>query len=339
MDVVVRPASELTDRDFEGWAERQGSNPDLRSPYFRPEFTHVIAAARPDALVAIVNDGEAFLPFHRASLGVGQPIGTVICDYHGLIAAPGYLWDPVKLLKKAGLSALDFDHAPATQTALQPWVRGRGRSPRIELGAFATSPIERDANEKRRMRKIIREIGPVEFEADSDDEDALRQCIAWKSAQYDRSNLRNVMKLPWVQQVIADLSQRRVPVFRGQLSVLRAGGRIVAAHFGIRSHGLLHYWCNSYDTALSEYGPGFLLLLALCDSAAEQGLLAIDFGKGDAPYKTRFANAETPLIEGMVAADPVRAGLRDARRAVGGLLKQTALGRRVHAIRHAISGR
>src|SRR3712207_5406485 len=86
MKVTVVPAKRLTEDLIIRWSEIQQKNPDLCSPFFCPDFTQAVAAVRDDAFVAVIDDGEAFFPFQKTSMGFGRPIGGPVSDYHGLVA-------------------------------------------------------------------------------------------------------------------------------------------------------------------------------------------------------------------------------------------------------------
>jgi CelD/BcsL family acetyltransferase involved in cellulose biosynthesis len=249
----------------------------------------------------VIDDGAAFLPFHRQWMGVGRPVGGELSDYHGVIAAPDFQFDGPELVRAAGLQLWDFDHVPAAQAAFLPSAIKHAESPQVDLRrpeAIGSSQFREQA--RRRWRKLEREIGPVEFEFHCDADEMLNQCFQWKSAQYQRTGLVDVMNHSWADALIKSIFRQREDRFSGVLSVLKSGGMPVAAHFGMKSESTLHYWFPSYDTEFSIYSPGTLLLLSIIDSSRDRGVSIIDFGKGDATYKARLANAATPLMEGSV---------------------------------------
>lgn len=84
------------------------------------------------------------------------------------------------------------------------------------------------------------------------------------------------------------------------LSVLYAGDRMVAAHFGMRSATVWHYWFPAYDPAYAKYSPGVILLLKMAESAPAQGLKIIDLGCGEHSYKWRLMNGFVPTAKGSV---------------------------------------
>lgn len=334
MRISVLPASQIPLGLVDRWAGIQLSNPDLSSPYFRPEFTQIVGDARSDSWVAVIGDGEAFLPFHkeRIGMGIGRPIGGNLSDYHGIIAAPDLECDMLKLTRAAGLAGWEFDHAPASQTSLEHWATTGAQSPKIDIAGWATDGSNKFQTEARKRRKLEREVGPIEFEFDSRDPEAFQQCVVWKSEQYARTGLKDIMQTSWVMRVLEAIRDRNSEAFGGVMSVLRADGRPVAVHFGMRSFKTLHWWFPTYDTQLSSYSPGMLLLLEMANVAAERGLATIDLGKGDARYKERIANAATSLIEGIVVADPFAVQLRNYRRELGRLLRQTPVRRHLESL-------
>jgi CelD/BcsL family acetyltransferase involved in cellulose biosynthesis len=305
MNLEVVRFRELTAAHVARWAEWQATDPALASPYFRPEFTEVVAARRADTLVAVIDDGRAFFPFERGLKGIGRAAGGILSDYHGVIAQPGFFFDPLDIVQRCGLRAWDFDHVPAAQSAFAPWAQVQTGSPLIDLrlpAAGASAKLREQTARSR--RKLAREVGAVEFEMDSADDAAFERLLAWKSAQYLASGAVDLFKPGWIRNVVTTLRSFRDVEFSGVLSVLRVGGCPIAAHFGLRSRGLLHYWFPAYDPAFSALSPGMMLLLDVIDAAPAHGIGTIDFGKGDAAYKLRVANSRVPLMEGGVIASP-----------------------------------
>ena len=54
-----------------------------------------------------------------------------------------------------------------------------------------------------------------------------------------------------------------MPGLRGQLLTLRAGERLVAAHFGVRSGAMFHPWLAGFDPELRSYSPGLIFMSRL----------------------------------------------------------------------------
>jgi CelD/BcsL family acetyltransferase involved in cellulose biosynthesis len=103
----------------------------------------------------------------------------------------------------------------------------------------------------------------------------------------------------------------REPGCTGTLSVLRAGGRPVAAHFGLRSERVLSYWFPAYDPNLARYTAGLGLLLRMAEESAGLGIRQIDLGRGQQRYKDEFATGELRIAQGRVGVSrPVTAARR-----------------------------
>jgi len=340
MRVSILPAKDITPGLVDLWVEGQQANPALRSPFFRPEFTQAVAATGVPTSVGVIDDGAAFFPFHREMLGIGRPVGARLSDYHGVIAQPEFEFDAAQLVRAAGLRLWDFDHVPAAQTAFLPAAKGHADSPQIDLDlpdAGGSAKLREQASNRR--RKLAREVGPVELEFHCTDAQMLQQCWNWKGAQYERSGFENIFSVPWMCAALSTIAASATPNFSGSLSVLRAGGRPVAMHFGMRSGNLLHYWLPSYDPELAVYSPGTLLLLAIMDAAPQNGVSVIDLGKGDAFYKSRLCNASTPLIEGTVTSGPLSPLLKQSRDTVRRWVRASPLRRPAEILIRRLRGR
>jgi CelD/BcsL family acetyltransferase involved in cellulose biosynthesis len=326
MRTTVISAKHLTSEHIEKWGQIQQANPALASPFFRPEFTQAVASVRNDALVAVIDDSRAFFPFQREMFGIGRPIGGPVTDYQGLIAPPDCTYDSADLVRACGLRVWDFDHVPADQTMFSQWRNVETASPVVDVrGAEPVGSTELRSQYARRRRKLEREVGPVEVEMQSGDLEMLRLCREWKSSQYLRTRKVDLFARPWARDLTDRIFSCRDENFAGVLSVLRAGGKPIAAHFGLRSRDTWHYWFPSYDPAYSAYSPGILLLLSMISHAPEIGVATIDFGKGDMVYKQRLANRFIPLIEGSVAASPWINAVRNAQFKLPSWAKQVPL--------------
>jgi len=332
---------ELTPELTRRWAEIQRENSLYASPFFHPGFMQLVADARDDVHVGVLeDDGRAvgFFPFQRGALGVGQPAGRGLNDYQGVIVEPDAGWTPKELLGACGLRWFEFDHLIADQPEFEPYHRRRPLSLVIDLseGFEHYEQTQREAGVKTisrlrsRWKKLERDHGPVRFDADVTDPDLLATLFAWKSAQYARTGVADLLARPWFRRVIESAHAAQTEGFAGLLSALWAGDRPVALHLGLRSESVWHYWLPAHDQdpALSRSSPGLLLILAMAEHVERLGLQALDFGKGEARHKREFANEEIGLAEGWVGtASPVAVASRlriEARR----LARRTAIGPR-----------
>jgi CelD/BcsL family acetyltransferase involved in cellulose biosynthesis len=289
----------------EAWLSLQGQNPALRSPYFSPSFTEIVASTRDNVELAVVKENGqivALLPYERRRWNFSGPVGAFLSDYHGAICRPNFTCAPLDLLRACRLSAWDFEHVPQAQTFFMPCHRRQQRSPIIDLTdgyeaytkerrEAGTEQIKKNAN---LMRRLEREVGPLRFVSHSSDRALFDQLLAWKTTQFQHNRWRDIFSIPWVRQTMEKIHATQTAEFSGILSLLYAGDKLVAAHFGMRSATIWHYWFPSYDPAFARYSPGVMLLLKMAEAADLLGIKTIDLGCGEHPYKERLMNNFVP---------------------------------------------
>src|SRR3712207_4525017 len=109
---LCRP-DELGTSELTRWRELQRADASLTSPFLGPEFAVIMARHRPDVRVAVISEGAdivGFFPHHRQRMGVGRALGYGLANAQGIIAAPGYRWEPRELLRRSGLAVWEFDN-------------------------------------------------------------------------------------------------------------------------------------------------------------------------------------------------------------------------------------
>lgn len=306
MKITVVPARELDTAARERWLGLQRSNPALASPFFCPEFTLAVDAARGGVRVAILEEDNrivGFFPF-ESRWSIGAPVGRMMSDHHGVVCAPGTRWHWPELLRAARLSCWRFYHLCADQapaTGVQ-----RTHSPALDLSrGFAAYKAGRLAahtnqirNDERKLRKLEREIGPVRY-VDNDRDPAVFQAVLrLKSDQYRRTGAVDVLQLAWVRELLDRIRQTDGPHFGGRVAALYAGDRLVAANLGMRSEAAWHGWLPVYEPSMAKYSPGVQLLLLIAADAAAQRQKLLDLGCGDEHYKQVFADHSIPIAEG-----------------------------------------
>ncbi|CQR62506.1 Conserved Hypothetical Protein [Streptomyces leeuwenhoekii] len=329
---VLRP-QELDEGERRHWRELRAKSSAPRNPFMEPEFTAAVGLVRPRARVAVVYEGgeaAGFLPHERGPFGQGRAIGLGVSDCQGAVARQGLRVDCRELLRACALSSFFFDNLQAEQGLLAPYaaeehpayvidvVRGyaayecglRARSPKFLKGTLA------------KERRLGRQVGEVRFVFDERDPAALRTLMAWKSAQYRRTGRRDRFAREWITRLVGGLAGTRAAQCSGTLSVLYAGGRPVAAHFGLRSASVLACWFPAYDPRFAKYSPGLVLHLRMAEAAAAHGIGLLDLGRGRAEYKDALKTGELPVYEGAVTRRGTGAALHwlarePARRAQG----------------------
>lgn len=309
MQATLITPQELDADCIRRWEELRLASSGYASPFYSPWFARAVGEVRGDAQVAIFErDGRivGFLPFHRVRGRIAKPIGGHLNDYHGAILEPGLAHSDPDLLRSAGIQAYDFDHLPAQfghGTASSD--AGQG-SPQMVLGeGYDTCVAAKGESWKRgqrdmarKLRKMERELGPIRFEFASTSDDLFAQHVGMRNALYRRMGLSEDYCIGWEGEVLRGLRKAASGEFRSALSVLFAGDRVVAAHFGLVSCGVLHWWFPAYDLASQGYSPGLHLIDHCARLSAVEGFYIIDFGKGDDRYKRLFADRTVPMLKG-----------------------------------------
>ncbi|MET8830308.1 GNAT family N-acetyltransferase [Streptomyces sp. NPDC004610] len=331
MDIDVYRPGELTAADRAAWTALQAQAPlhgsvELANPFLAPEFALAVGRCRRGVRIAVVRDGGepvAYFPFQRTAAGVGRAIGLGVSDAQGVVHRPGFTWDARELLRACGLAVFEYDHLVAGQRPFETQVSGVHPSPVIDLdqGFDAYLAGLRDRSPKftrstlAKERKLGREAGGVQYVHDERDPAVLRTLMAWKSAQYRRTGRSDRFTQEWIIRLVQQLFHTRSAPFGGLLSVLYAGDRPVAAHFGPRTGQVLACWFPAYDPAFARYSPGLVLHLRMAEGAAAEGIAQLDLGRGQKQYKDSLKTRDIQVSEGWVTRrHPVAVGHR-ARRA------------------------
>jgi CelD/BcsL family acetyltransferase involved in cellulose biosynthesis len=322
---VVRPG-ELGTPELELWREMARGSAALRNPFLSPEFTLAVGNARPAARVGVLEESSrivGFFPHERRGRLLGTAVGAGISDCQALVHLPGLVWDAKELVRACGLPVWEFDHLIASQPAFAPHHTARHGSPVLDLSRGFPAYVQARSRETnaitslgRKVRKLAREVGELRFDFQSTDPAALRTLMDWKSDQYRRTRARDNFDTPWITQVVTELLGTQAAGCTGTLSVLHAGDRPIAAHFGIRSEDVLSYWFPSYDPAFGRYSTGIILLLRLAEAAADQGVTSVDLGRGQQRYKDELKSRELVVAEGRVGASGPAVAVRRTRAAV-----------------------
>ncbi len=77
---------------------------------------------------------------------------------------------------------------------------------------------------------------------------------------------------------------------RLRVQLLEDDGRVVAFYLGSVWQEVFYLSETSYDPDYRKYEPGTLTFFRMADEAAHEGVLKLNYGLGDAPYKQRFGD-------------------------------------------------
>ena len=305
---LIEP-EQLTEEDLDKWREIQQTTPHLRSPYFCPEFTLAAAKARRNVQITVLKEGGrtvGFFPFERGRMATGGPVGGILSDYQGVIATSSAVWNAEALLHASALTSWRFDHLIAEQGQFGQYHSRWSTSPVLDLSQGFTAYLDslkaagakRLGELERKPRKLSRDVGPLRFVTHSRDRELLEQVFQWKSDQCRRTGAVDYFSQVWTRTLVEEIWNTQSSHFSGRLSALYAGDQLVAAHMGMRSTSVWHWWFPVYNQQYAKYSPGALLLRKAAESATAEGLQQLDLGKGDESFKRNFANCANALAEG-----------------------------------------
>lgn len=335
----------LSAEEVDAWHRLRAGNPALDSPYFHPDFAAAVHASGKRVQVAVGRDARgavsALYPLHRDAATL-RPVGWPGADFQGPVLAPDSVLAPARLLT-GGARTLTFDHLLEPRPEYAPWVESTRPSPFVDttggldgyLGRASKSGKDNMGQARRRTAKAERELGPVRFAADVVDEPALRRIVDLKRAQYAATGARDHFAESQRIDLLTRLLHTRGTAFAGVLSTLYAGDQLLAAHFGIRSGAVLHWWFPVYDPAFSGLAPGWMLLRELVSASPAMGIGRIDLGRGDDEYKRRAKTGEVTVSQGAVTRNGVSRTVRRTRNSLISAAKSSALGPGLRRVVHA----
>ncbi|MFF8934926.1 GNAT family N-acetyltransferase [Streptomyces paradoxus] len=318
--IRVAGPGELGEGERERWRALRAASEAPRNPFMEPEFTEAVGRVRPGARVAVVYEGlepAGFLPYERGPLGQGRAIGLGVSDAQGTILRPGLDLETDRLLRACSLSSFAFDNLEAEQRLFVRYAAEEHATYVIDVekGYETYESVLRSQSPKflkttlAKERRLSRQGGELRFVFDEREPAALRTLMEWKSAQYRRTGRRDRFAQEWITRLVGRLARTRAPECSGTLSVLYAGERPVAAHFGLRSSSVLACWFPAYDPEFAKFSPGLVLHLRMAEAAAADGIGMLDLGRGAAEYKDALKTGELPVYEGAVTRPGAGAAL------------------------------
>lgn len=308
----------LSGADLAAWNALHAAYGSDRWAFLSAGFSAAVHQTVAPVRVVLLWQGDALagvLPLQRqrgrlGRLGIYEPVGGLMADYAGLLAAPGVHTSWPALLVGGAIPCLFFTHLEEQQQrhGLGGGVATVGLRTRIHTdGGVAHWAWLRTQNKKlvddteRRERKLQRDHGVTDFVSDSlTPLEDLQVLIDSKNAQYLRTGAQGGPLLAQQnQRLLTYLLQHPSEGCRARLSVLQAGGQWVSSHFGLQSGQTLHYWFPVYGEAFAAYSPGRILFKHVILQADAAGIRLIDRGQGDTPAKRDFATESHQFFKGL----------------------------------------
>ncbi len=332
----VYPLDALPSDARDAWLRiRQGSD-TYGSPYFHPGFADAVAASGMPVVVVVGRDAagttRAVWPLHR-SRGRLLPVGSPAADFQGPVAELDL--DPELVIRAARARVLAVDHLVAgSAQKLESQVTTWRPSPWIDLTGGMDGYLQRASKSgrsnmsqaRRRVRQAADRYGPLRVDLTSTSHTLLDRVIALKQGQYAATGARDYFGVSAHRALLHRLLDEQHVDFGGLLSAVYAGDQLIAAHFGIRSGSILHWWFPVYDPAVASLAPGWILLREIACGAPQLGITRLDLGRGEDEYKRRamtstdhvgtaFATRDAVTRHAIALGRSTMAGVRSSRAA------------------------
>ena len=319
LKVEIIKASELTPADIDLWRAMLAGNPDLASPYFRPEFTQVAGAISPQAAVAVFMQDGAVVGFfpHQRRGGTVQPLGAPMNDYHGVIAQAGHgpSLEQVAVL----LDAPRLRVGAWVGTAAQGEDRETLMVSMPDEGYAAWYAERRQTwakyykDKERARRSLAAELGEIRVERNLRDPALLDQLIGLKRDQYRRTGRHDIFDCGWTAELLHGLLQTHGQAdFGASMAAMWAGGKLAAVEYSLHAGDRYHFWFPVYEPSLARCSPGILLSMDTMRLASDAGYRVFDFGFGGEGYKKYFCNRSQTVREALVMRPGLATGLSNA---------------------------
>ena len=307
---LVQTPQEMSETDWAAWTKMRAANTDLRSPYFHPDYTRLLAELRPDVRIIsqYESDGTpvAFLPVQGKRFA--RPVGAPMSDYHGIITnRDDVTYD--NLLSGSGIGAYHYSCATDVSRLRRPQILATTETAAIDIEDTPDDwRAERDGSyrrhlksNRRRTRKAEDAVGPKRIALFSRDIDVYAALLKWKREKFSQTGKYDVLSADWTQALIRTLWERGPKSdLRCDMHALYFGDRLAAIDLGLSDGDVFHSWMVAYDDELSEYAPGIQLLEALIDASPETGYRRIDMGEGLEGYKRHYSSASSDVVSGLV---------------------------------------
>lgn len=156
------------------------------------------------------------------------------------------------------------------------------------------------AADTRRKRRRLAEIGPIEHAPARTPQEMAAAVAAMaerKSRRFRETGNRDPFARPAFRAFYDRMSRRAPGDGEVRASVLRVGGEVVAAHWGMVHRGRFYYLMIGWSAgAWFRYSVGRILIDELVAAAIAERLEVFDLTIGDEAYKADWANERLVLL-------------------------------------------
>lgn len=287
-------------------------------PFLGPDWCelwweHFGAPGGAELCVATLGDDAAILPLYRAAGLVSFLGGQDVTDYVGVVGPPELHalagealiehlagdpdWAELRAVAvpaesgftvAAGLAAIRHEFDVAFRNV---------ESAMLELprtfDAYLEHVGKKERHEiRRKERRLAREVGPLELEADGPLPDAMERFAAMhrRAAGEKGSFMTGEMEAFFLA-----VAGRFRELGTLRLDTLFAAGAPVASTLGFADPNGYYLYNSAFDPEYRAFSPGNVLLAMLVQREVEAGRPIFDFMRGDERYKFRLGATSRPL--------------------------------------------
>lgn len=322
----LKRIDELSAVEVENWETLRLANPVYSTALLTPEFAQAIAIKRDDVRVVLVKSDNKLVGVfcgHSRPNGLVRPLGAPFDDYSGPIVADGYSLDFDEILAVGGWHSYRASTSVSGEnTLVGASFADAGRSYVVQLKDTSAADYlvlrykenpKRHKNFRRLSRKLEKDFSNIEFRHGPPSEESLKLLYKWKSAQFKRSGLVDILSTSFSRKALdtfVELPYSQTTQFGGFSTEIWIDGRFVAGHFGVRAKCDFHPWISAYDPDFSESAPGIVLLYRAIENMDEMGLKTYDLSGGHDHYKKYFALPQRSVSSIVTSRKTIQGGLQ-----------------------------
>lgn len=306
----VEDPSAFASAEWRGLVDADPEATVFHSPRFlKPYWDEVAGARLRVALVEVGRDTVAVVAFETRDRVLTFLGGSEVTDYLGPIGIPEATEAAAKELMTGLAGRTDWDLADlrglphdgrwlaalreaAGDAALAAHAGEDGVAPLLALpGSFEAYLRElggKRRHEMRRKRRRLEEVCTQVRVVDATPETAAADVTRFAELHRLSRGRKGRFMVPGMELFFRRLADEFLSDGTLRLAFLEADGRRLAAAIGFRWRDRFLLYNSAYDRRAASLAPGMVLVEELIRSSIEEGLRALDFLKGDLPYKYRF---------------------------------------------------
>ncbi|ALO36458.1 hypothetical protein CMT41_18205 [Colwellia sp. MT41] len=313
--------NEMTFLEIHEWSELTSSSTHFSSPFYQYDFAKVAndTGNLVEVILGYVNKSVVFiLPFQYDSiiakiLGLARRVGGQLSDYSGAIISSNIAFNID--VASLPLSYLFLDHVPkqCQRLNVEEGYFYQEDSSQIILSGDSDTYFDefkkrnkKYYNDVKRLERMAeRDFGPINFTYKSIDQREFEHLINKKIAQYKQMGVKNPLEKDWTKEMLRTLFKGGLANITPVLSVLNAGDKWLASHFGVEANGIFHYWFPVHNNEVNKYSPGKQLLFKIIEKSYSENIHCIDLGLGETAFKDKFCNNSIPLYKTQMVSNSI----------------------------------